>query len=1122
MSPSAHSVLERLDGARQKWWLFTLLTTAVLTMCVSFGTLLLFMLTDALLRFHQWVLATLLATWIVVTLVMIVMFIRRVMRSQRSLEATARCVEAEMPEVGSDLINVVQLSHDTKNENRIFCEAAVTEAAGRLSTVRFDEAAGRETRWRRFRYSMQTPRDFAESVGFLAMLIVIAIGCHLLIPSWGSAANRLMQPWEFVPTQGKVQIVSVKPGNTDVMVGGALDVQAEIKAPEKKAYKGVLYVTPEGADQEEAMPLAADESMVKYSANIPSVLKPMRYRLEIGDSQSEVFHVSLRQKPAIAEITATYSFPEYLSRKDETVTLKQADLEAPQYTEATLRIKPEAPVASGHVQVGPEKYAGRVEDGGTMLIVKFPLLKDGAFTIHMTNDAGHTDPSPRVNRIRVLPDHPPTVELLKPARQETASPAGGVAVTIRASDDHVLGRLRLETKIRKAEKPEAAGNAEAEGEAAKPKAATEEPAKMVQEWTTFESKNTVVCQYRLEVPKELKDGDELMVHAVALDTRSIASWGLDLKPQEGQSPWHVLRIVSEQAKTQAALEQLDNLRNQIWKMLENQVRARVKASLIHEEKELSQGLALAGEVRTVQVGIQTTAVDIVKTIGKTDKEDKAAIKKVLNQLAVNEMLEAVKQSDDLVKIKDLAGFEQPVPKLTVVQDRIIETLRKLLDAARQATKETVAEMKKRTESDLPDDTKKKLEEAKAKLDKFMEQQKKVIEASENLAKKPAEDFSEADEQKIKQLAAQEDDLSKFMKELSADLSKVPEQDLANASMAKESVEIQTELKMAEDALLKKASDIAVPLEQLGWEMAESLKGNMEKWLPDKPDREKWSQEETLSDFGKESPMPELVKELEDLIGELAEQEEDLMEESQDVTSSAIDSPSDVGWDAADGPISSNSAKGVTGNQLPNSNEIGGRAGEGRSAKSSGEFVGDEAVGKGGRKTPSRLTPDPIMKGQIKDHSKDPQGGASGGGKESGEGGEGLEGPAPRESGKRDHNRLAGKQAALRNKAEGVDLQHFQVTGYHHQDLEKMIDVMKQVELDLRAGRYQNALRERKVLAEGLGNVKQYLKGEFEVQKDTTANLPTDVQKEILGSMGEPSPAGWEDFNRQYFESLSGK
>ena len=96
-----------------------------------------------------------------------------------------------------------------------------------------------------------------------------------------------------------------------------------------------------------------------------------------------------------------------------------------------------------------------------------------------------------------------------------------------------------------------------------------------------------------------------------------------------------------------------------------------------------------------------------------------------------------------------------------------------------------------------------------------------------------------------------------------------------------------------------------------------------------------------------------------------------------------------------------------------------------------------------------------------------------------------------------------------------------MTNYHKTDLKKMIEIMAQIERDLKAGRYQNAFRQRHVLLEAMGNVKQYLEGEFEVRRDSTANLPTDIQKKILGSMEDPSPAGWEELNREYFERLSG-
>ena len=76
-----------------------------------------------------------------------------------------------------------------------------------------------------------------------------------------------------------------------------------------------------------------------------------------------------------------------------------------------------------------------------------------------------------------------------------------------------------------------------------------------------------------------------------------------------------------------------------------------------------------------------------------------------------------------------------------MQDRIVDVLRKPLDVARHATAESLLAERRTAPAELPDDMKQKLNEIRDKLDKFLEQQKKVIEANENLAKKPVEDFT---------------------------------------------------------------------------------------------------------------------------------------------------------------------------------------------------------------------------------------------------------------------------------------------------------------------------------------------------------------------------------------------
>jgi len=1110
MSPAAENVLQRLDITRQKWWLFTLLTTAVLATAISFAVLLVFVLSDALLKLSQTWLAALFAVWLGVTLALGVVVVRRLVRNNRSLEATARRIEAELPELGSDLINLVQLSKGEKNGDDAFCEAAINQAAARVRGLRFEEAARRETRWKRLLYCMQTPRDLAESLALLALVVLVAMLCSLLVPNWGSAATRLMKPWDFVPSVGKVKI-QVSPGNTEVLIGSNVEIVGRVTNADGTVYRGVLYVRPQGGE-EAPVELLPDERYSAYRATLPSVTEPLQYRLEIGDSQTEIYRIQVRQKPTIQQVEVTYTYPEYTRLAPHRVTKVDADLDAPQCTVAQLRIEPSTPIADGHVDLEGQRYIGRIEEGGARLVVELPMLKDATFTVQMSNAAGHTDPNPRVNRLRVTPDKPPTVEIIKQSRQETAAPGASIPVRIRASDDYGLGSIRLEMKVKR--------DAEGEGKAESAASAGDAGNVVVRTWSNLEDREVAVS-HQLELPPDkAPPGSTVMLRAVAVDRRQFDKFGMVLKPQETATHWISIRMVDPEAKAVAALEQAENLRTAIFKILEKEIRARLSAATIMQRQGLAERIRQSSEVRGAQVEIQKASTRVVQSVRDTDSEEHRQIKRAMNRLAFGEMLQAVQVCDELGRQTAPEGFQGLVPQLLAVQDKIIEELRKMLDVARQAQTEALAEMKKRPGGDLPDDTRKKLEDARRKLDEFLKAQKKIIEASENLAKKPVEDFSEEEEQLLKQLAAAEDDWARFMKELASDLSKLPEQDFANSSVAKELVEIQTEIKMAEDALLKKSADIAVPLEQLGYEMAEEITTNLEKWLPDSPDREKWSQEEALADDSKEAPMAELPGELEDLIGDLMEDEEDLFDEMEDVSSSAADSlDKGAGWDVADGPISNMSAKGATGNRLPNTNEIGGRAGEGRQGKASGEFVSDEAVGKGGRRTPSRLTPDPIMKGQIKDHSKEPTGGATGGGKESGQGGEGLEGPAPSAPGPRDLARLAGKQASLRNKAEGIDAQ-FQVLNFHHQDLKKLIELMAQVEADLRAGNYQNALRQRKVLAERANNVREYLRGEFEVRQDATVNLPAEIQKEMLGAMHDPSPPGWEEMNRQYFERLA--
>ena len=74
--------------------------------------------------------------------------------------------------------------------------------------------------------------------------------------------------------------------------------------------------------------------------------------------------------------------------------------------------------------------------------------------------------------------------------------------------------------------------------------------------------------------------------------------------------------------------------------------------------------------------------------------------------------------------------------------------------------------------------------------------------------------------------------------------------------------------------------------------------------------------------------------------------------------------------ALNGPISNFSAKGKTGNTLPDGSDVTGRSGEGRTGKSHGELVEDTARGNlGGRKTPTRITKEPFEQQYVKEQKR---------------------------------------------------------------------------------------------------------------------------------------------------------
>jgi hypothetical protein len=212
-----------------------------------------------------------------------------------------------------------------------------------------------------------------------------------------------------------------------------------------------------------------------------------------------------------------------------------------------------------------------------------------------------------------------------------------------------------------------------------------------------------------------------------------------------------------------------------------------------------------------------------------------------------------------------------------------------------------------------------------------------------------------------------------------------------------------------------------------------------------------------------------------------------------------------------------SAKGVTGNLLPNQNEVGGRSGEGRNGRSHGQMVADTAEGKGGQETPTRLDPEPFEQGSVKDTAKNDAGGATGGGKLSGFGAEGLRGPAPPSSNQR-LPRLADEQAKIRQQAEALALQ---LRRYHLPggDLETSVNAMNGLE---QAARKEDGLGVRQAFSQAvnaLGAAKDKVQSQAALQR-ARDQLPPWMREQMRVGVQDGVPKGYEEMVAEYYRALA--
>jgi hypothetical protein len=495
-------------------------------------------------------------------------------------------------------------------------------------------------------------------------------------------------------------------------------------------------------------------------------------------------------------------------------------------------------------------------------------------------------------------------------------------------------------------------------------------------------------------------------------------------------------------------------------------------------------------------------------VGQTDADTGERFRKAVA------MLDERSVRPNMLRVASKLAQGELEPSLPV-QDQIITDLKAVSAFLREPL---VAAAAKKLE-ELKDLAKK----GKEKAEKLAELQGAVKEISEELER--SKDLTEGKTEKLNMTAEELKEIRQNMQDvveqMAKDLHMFPEIPACNEIMEKNR-EVFEDIEQAKGSENAPVEEIAVDRDEGLLEALKKVKerfADMEMWLMDKPDNIKWKQEGWDTEEITKIPLVDLPEELEDLVGDLVDQAEEQNEESNDSASNAMVADAPMGWDVADGPISSFGAKGKSGNERPNTNEMTGRSGAGREGASNGEIVGKVAKDLEGTPTKARRTRDPFAKGNIEEENPNSAAKATGGGKQSGIGGEGgLTGAAP----PRDqlHMRdLARRQQDMKRNAESLYTKAsllYLPTG----EMDEALLLMQKAEEQAKLGDMQGFSETQRRIVHALRNTQKGLDGEETVALDPRLKLPKHIKEEMVDTGDEPIPPEFEKLVSDYYKAIA--
>ncbi|MHC4253980.1 MAG: hypothetical protein ACYS9X_33110, partial [Planctomycetota bacterium] len=373
-------------------------------------------------------------------------------------------------------------------------------------------------------------------------------------------------------------------------------------------------------------------------------------------------------RPAIERVDIELRYPGYAGGKREKIENardEQRDVRAPVGTLVLFTVKANRPVTSASLEIADstgiasEALSNAGAARGLQGSVNLAKPSERRYAIRLVDETGATDDAPVWHDLVALPDRPPKVTFVAPARNVELPPGATVSLVLRATDDYGLTRVKALFRRNK------------EGEE-----------RELRSWAGDDlgARTDTALSYKWQLKAgEFAAGDLVTYRAVAYDR-------VDSRAGES-SRWEV-RIVDPREKKRKVIATLQRLLAAVEAIARTQEQAQ---AMSRRAKETSRGdlwrLAAAR-----QTAVRDRTLKAITESQGSAETDVALVRAVLRRLAAGDMARAVVTAEHLAA----RSKEGDAKALDALQTKILAALRRLLGVIPKA-------IEKAKKEDLPDD-----------------------------------------------------------------------------------------------------------------------------------------------------------------------------------------------------------------------------------------------------------------------------------------------------------------------------------------------------------------------------------------------------------------------------------